>query len=84
MSTDNDEPVPDSASCPSDDARNSPNATDDEATLSQYKQTRRDDDDNDGKASQSEESSDECIDLERIKSIDRDAALKFDCDKIIR
>ncbi len=45
MSSDDDEAVSDSEACPSDDARNDPNATDEEATPSQYKKTRRDDDD---------------------------------------
>jgi hypothetical protein len=51
---------------------------------SQYKKTRRDDDDDAEKANESEESSDESTDQEIIRSIDRDAVLKFDCDKFIR
>ncbi len=54
MSTENEEIVPDSDPCPSDDARDSPNATDDEATPSQYKKTRRDNDDDEEKAKESD------------------------------
>jgi hypothetical protein len=81
MPTDNDEAVPDSASCPSDDARDDQNATDEEAIPSQYKKSRHDDDDDAEKANESEGSSDECIDQE---AIDRDAALRIDCEKFIR
>jgi hypothetical protein len=84
MSTDNDEAVPDSEPCPSDDARNDPNATDEEATPSQYKKTRCDYDDDEEKANESEEASDESTYQEIIQSIDRDAALKFDCDEFMR
>ena len=45
MSSDDEDAVPYSEACPSDDARNSPNATDEEATPSQYKKTQRDDED---------------------------------------
>jgi hypothetical protein len=54
MSTENEEIVPDSDPCPNDDVRDSPNATDDEATPSQYKKTRRDDDDDEEKAKESD------------------------------
>jgi hypothetical protein len=52
--TDNDELVPDSEGCPSDDARNDPNATDEEVTPSQYIKARRDDDDDGEKVNESE------------------------------
>jgi hypothetical protein len=82
MSTENDDIVPDSEGCPSDDARNDQNATDEEVTPSQYKMLRRDDDDDDEKANESEGSSEEY--QEKMKLIDRDAALQFDCKKFIR
>ncbi len=66
--------MPDPEACPSDDASDFPNATDEEASPNQYKKTRRDDDD-DEKANESEGSSDECINPE---AIDRDAALTID------
>jgi hypothetical protein len=91
MSTDNDEAVPDSEACSSDDARNSPNATDDEATPSQYKKTRRDDDDDEEKANESDDDPDKAIESEGLSeeyidpaTIDCDAALKIDCKEFVR
>ncbi len=81
MSTDNEDLVPDSEAYPSDDKHGDMNATDDEVTPSQYKKLRRDDDDDYEQANDSEGSSNECMDQE---AIDRDGALKIDCEKIVR
>jgi hypothetical protein len=55
MSTDDDERVSDSEGCPIDDAHNSPNATDDETTPSQYRKSQRDDVDDEEKAEDSDD-----------------------------
>jgi hypothetical protein len=81
MPTDNDERVPDSASGRSDDEHVDRNATDEKVIPSKYKKLRRDADGE--SANDSESSSDDCIDQERM-TIDRDAAMKFDCKKFIR
>ncbi len=75
MSTDNEERVPDSEACPSDDEHDGRNATDEDASPSQYKKSRRDDDDNDDgeHANDSEGSSHDCADQDRMKSIDRES-----------
>ncbi len=91
MSTDNDDAVPDSVGCPSDDARCEPNATDEEATPSQYKKSRRDDDADDDKANESDDDPDKANDSECLsdlyidpETIDRDSALKIDCKEFVR
>jgi hypothetical protein len=84
MSTDNEELVPDSEASPSDNEHVDQNATDEDATPSQYKKSQCDGDDDGEHANDSESSSDDCIDQERMKSIDRDAAMKVDCKNLIR
>jgi hypothetical protein len=78
MSTGNDDIVQDSDACPSDNQHDGPNATNEDASPSQYKKPQRDDDDNGEKANDSESSSDDCINQDMITSIDREAALKVE------
>jgi hypothetical protein len=85
--------MPDSEGCPSDDARNSSNATDDDATPSQYKKSRHDDDDDEEKENESENVGEEANEPEEsikyeagihAEAIVRDAALKIDRHDFLR
>jgi hypothetical protein len=80
--------VPDSDGSPSEDERNSPNATDDETTPSQYRMSQRDDVDDEEKAEDSDDDPVKANDPEAVLlheaghhavTIDREAALKIDC-----
>ncbi len=75
----------DSEACPSDDGHDDRNETDEDASPSQCKKSRCDDeDDDDGEqANDSESSSDDCVDKERMNSIHRNAVLKIDCKKML-
>ncbi len=76
MSTDNEDNVPDD--------HDGPKATDDDASLSQYKKSRCNDDDNGEQANDSGGSSDDSIDQDRMNSIDQEAALKVVCKQLLR
>ncbi len=66
---------------PTDEGRHSPNATDDESSLSQYKKMRRDDDDDEEKVDGAEEANEPdplIFDAgSQAVAIDREAALKI-------
>jgi hypothetical protein len=84
MPTDDNDSVQDSDACPSDDKHDGPNATDEDASPSQYKTSRCDDDDNGEEANDSESLSNACIDQDWLSSTDREAALKIDCKQLLR
>jgi hypothetical protein len=84
MSTDNEENVPDSEACSSDENHDGPKATDDDASPSLYKKSRCNDDDNGEQANDYEGSSDASIDHDRMNSNGQEAALKVVCKQLLR